>query len=304
MSKIPYRFFPIPEEFFCDQFLEDPQMLKLIRYIFKRIQTVPHIEKIKSNGWHEVHLEPFEFLFGREMCAKETGLTEKQIRSRMDILRASSFVSSSATSFSEKKSSSFTVYRLVTESFNKINGQQISEKKGQQKGQQLGQLQDIDIREQEVVICLKETSKEKSNSDCSVVVSLPLSHNEKEEQEQIDAFYIYLSSLEIQTDKPTIKRWLRFGPEKLRKTISFMQKSKKSIPNPGGWIQKALSENWAEKEEFRSQNREFVMKFKADNKISRLKINKFYCVDLDTGNDYQYNLYPEEFMKILKEKFI
>lgn len=151
MSEIPYSFFAIPTEFFTDDFLDDIFMMKLIRYIFKRIKTNPHTELLQNNNaLITIDLAPYDFVFGREMAAKECGCSEKMIRTRIHKLRASSYLeeisldsisknhfstvraSSWAGSSGQKRASTFTVYRLTTKAFKQNKGQQLVTKKGQQ----------------------------------------------------------------------------------------------------------------------------------------------------------------------------
>jgi hypothetical protein len=161
MSDIPFRFKSIPEEFFTDEFIEDIPMMKLIRYIFKRIRTKPHTEEFKNNRTSiTIDLDAWQFVYGRDKAAEECSCSDKVIRTRINRLRASSYLeeimlvtvserhfstvraSSSeakrASSSQQKRASTFTVYRLRTESFTQIEGQQFKAKKGQQKGQQFG----------------------------------------------------------------------------------------------------------------------------------------------------------------------
>lgn len=161
MSEIPFIFSPIPPEFMTDEFLNDPIMMKLIRYIFKRVRPSSHTQKVMNNRTLiQLDLGSWEFMYGREKAALECGCSEKQIRTRIELLRASSYLeeihvvtmskgyfstvraSSSAqfwsSSFTQKRASTFTVYRIVTESLSEIKGQQILEEKGQQMGQQFG----------------------------------------------------------------------------------------------------------------------------------------------------------------------
>jgi hypothetical protein len=113
MSNIPYTFFALPTEFLTDEYTNDPASMKFIHYVMKRIRPYSQVVRIKSNGWHNIELGPFEFIFGREQCSKETGLTESQVRTRMNRMIASSFASRIASSSTR----SFTVYRLTTGSF-------------------------------------------------------------------------------------------------------------------------------------------------------------------------------------------
>ncbi len=282
MSNIPYKFFPIPHEMLTDEFIDDPKMMRLIRYIFKRINTKPHIEKIRSNGWHTIHLQPFEFIFGREKCMKETGLTAREIRTRIKTLTTSSLVRVATIS----STSSFTVYTLLTASFCKNCDQQ----NDQQNDQQFDHKQEA--KNKEHIACLKEASKKRE-----IAASLPLSQKEKEDSESI---FAYLAEYSI--SMPSINRWIKkYSPEKVVKTINLMKRKGKQVKNHGAWIETALKENFAQEEEFRLLNREFAIKFKNENNVKVLRINKNYCVD--NSIDYQFNLPPQTFQDMLKRKY-
>ena len=145
-SNIPYQFYPIPKEFLTHEFLDDPIMMKLILYIFKRVRSFPQLVKMMNNKREvEVQLQPYEFIFGRSACAEECGITEEKIRSRIDKLigvpsryhvrlnpsgsevknpslkNAPQYADVDTQRFLEKNPSgstnTFTVYRLMTENF-------------------------------------------------------------------------------------------------------------------------------------------------------------------------------------------
>lgn len=86
MSEIPYVFIPFPIEFMEHEFIEDPKMMRLLVFIMEQISVEEKIKKVRSNVWYEVKLQPFEFIFGRQICMRETGLTETEIRGRMERL--------------------------------------------------------------------------------------------------------------------------------------------------------------------------------------------------------------------------
>jgi hypothetical protein len=133
VPKIPYVFFPIPPELLTDDFLDDPKMMRLIKFIFKRISALPSRIPLKKQKKH-LELDPFEFMFGRQKCEKETGLSSKSIRGRMGQLIGLKFIEKVENEAS-KRASTFTVYRLLTGSFKENKGQH----KGEQKGQHMGQ---------------------------------------------------------------------------------------------------------------------------------------------------------------------
>ena len=129
MAKIPYKFFPIPEEFFTDDFITDPNMMKFIRWIFKRISPEKNIISLKKQK-RNLELDPFEFMFGRDSCSTETGISPKKIQISINQLKGLGFLKKTVS----KTVSTFTVYTLVASAF--------KQNKGQQKGQQKGHNQD------------------------------------------------------------------------------------------------------------------------------------------------------------------
>jgi hypothetical protein len=179
MAKIPYRFIPLPEEFLADDFIDDPDMMRLIRWIMKRISpehtSIP-LKKQKRN----LELEPFEFMFGRDSCSLETGVSTKKIQVRMNQLVGLGFL----VKVESKTVSTFTVFSLASgkkavskmvstlpesgkkavskmvstlpahtpsrEDINKNNGQQNGQHHGQHVGQQVGHnLEEEKIRSKE-----------------------------------------------------------------------------------------------------------------------------------------------------------
>ena len=149
MSKIPYVFLPIPLELLTDDFLEDPVMMKFLKCIFSRISTVPRKVPLKHSKKH-IELDPYEFIFGREKVAKEAGISTKQVEKRMGQLVGLHYVEKVGS----KWGSTFSVYRLVTESFCKIQGQQV--------GQQVGHKQEDKKKEERKKIYKKTTTMPKS----------------------------------------------------------------------------------------------------------------------------------------------
>jgi len=126
MSKIPYRFIPIPEEFLSDDFINDPAMMKMIRFIMKRIS--PNHKKIPlKNKSTILELAPYEFMFGRDMCSQETGLSHRTIRTSIKQLIGLIFIKK----VTSKSTSTFTVFTLVTSTFNKNSDQHFDQQSDQ-----------------------------------------------------------------------------------------------------------------------------------------------------------------------------
>ena len=124
MSNIPYFFHAIPEEFMTDEFLEDIPMMKLVRYIMKRIRYDEHEETLRVNRTTvKVLLKPFEWVFGREMAAKECNTTPQIIRARINQqIRMGYAIKSTSSS-----TSSYTVYAIVPTAFRQNKNQQFNQ---------------------------------------------------------------------------------------------------------------------------------------------------------------------------------
>jgi hypothetical protein len=133
MFKIHFFFRPIPDEFLTHEFLDDPSMMCLIVWMIKRISLHPQKIPLKNSGKHLI-LEPFEFMYGREKCAQDAGISLKNARTRLGQLIGLGYVQEVAS----KRASTYSVYRLVTEAFRQQEGQHIGQQSGQLKGQQSG----------------------------------------------------------------------------------------------------------------------------------------------------------------------
>jgi hypothetical protein len=81
MSNIPYQFIPIPRYFYDNGLFKDSNCLIFVTWAFSRCNSFKR--KIYHNH-QDVELEPFEFIFGRDMCAQETGLSHREIRTQLD----------------------------------------------------------------------------------------------------------------------------------------------------------------------------------------------------------------------------
>ncbi len=177
--KIPYVFLPIPYEFFSDEFLDDPIMMRIIRYIMKRISPNRNSWSFKNNGrMRKVDLESFEFVFGRDACAKECAITPKNVQTRMDQLIGLSFVEKVVS----RSASTYSVYRLLTTSFRKNGGQQSGQLSGQQSGQQSGHKQET--REQENKETRIQTTRLNPQIEKDVVVCFDSSSKKWVKQEE------------------------------------------------------------------------------------------------------------------------
>jgi hypothetical protein len=295
MSEIPYFFHALPEEFLTNEFLEDAHMMKLIRYIMRRIKYEDHEEILHVNRQHKkVKLYAFEWVYGRERCAIECDSTPDIIRARITQLLALQFIEFIPSS----STSTYSVYRLVKTSFRKNTTQQFPQQIPPQVPQQFPHKQEQENKD--VVSCLKETRKK------NLVVPLSLLDQKKEKQEvsqdQIEALFVYLESIGQEIPKVVVKRWLKnYGEEKLIANIGLVIKQN-TFKDFGASVEDACKGDYARIARNVEINRDFALTFKNSNKIVSLKLTKKYCVD-NNNVDYQYSLEPQQFKEILERKF-
>lgn len=297
MSKINFPFIIVPTYFFEKGWFDNPKTMSFILWTLKRCQNKAHIV---IHHCKELSLEPYEFICGQDELATCTSLTRNEIRHQLFSLTNAGILKKSTNSITNR----FTCYiwskDIFPEHYNQLNHQPTTNRPPTDHHKQENKIVPV--------LFVKETSKEKEpenvhNLSCPSVVQLSLSLEEKKEQQTSLEMYFEYAGIVI--DKQAIRRWLeKYPTEMIVKNIQLMEKSMGDIPNPGGWLETALKGNWAQKEEFRSINREFSIKFKSTHNITALYIHKNYCKDKNTGNDYQYKIDPETFQQTLERKYL
>ena len=84
-----------------------------------------HKETTQLVGFQEVHLQPGEFIFGRKKAAKDTGLSEKNIRTSLSYLKLCSNVATT-------RASKFTIIRIenwdLYQGLGQVDGQETATK--------------------------------------------------------------------------------------------------------------------------------------------------------------------------------
>lgn len=129
MSKIPYIFeTPIPKYFRDNGWMKKPNMAAFLSWCFSRCSSetrmIFHLQKA-------IHLEPFEFIFGRRQCSLETGLTEDEIRGCIYQLNKTNN-GEILKKIPSKTTNKFTVYKWSTNIFS-LYPQQNPQQNPQQK---------------------------------------------------------------------------------------------------------------------------------------------------------------------------
>lgn len=292
MADIPYFFRAIPDEFLSDDFIKDPTMMKFIRYIMQRIKYVSHTGKFTNNKTLiSLELQPFEFVYGREQAAIECGCSHKKIRTRIERLRASSYLqeifihkispgnfstvraSSSArkgaSSSKPKRASTFTVYRLMSESFKQNKGQQLFEQKGQQMGQQFGTKKghNIDVLDNEKIIDIKDEQDDRSTKP----KPSPFTNSESQAAppSEDDRLMSWLEDYRFPDNtlihpKALLRWFTNYSLEEIVKSVKYYEKcnEKKLITKPEAYIENCLAKRYWETDELRERAKEREKKYK------------------------------------------
>src|ERR1700735_209175 len=79
MTKVPFSFTTIPNFFFINGFMTNPKMCVFICWCFNQCHAKGRILEVGKSK-KKIELQPYEFLFRRPICSRETGLSEKEIR--------------------------------------------------------------------------------------------------------------------------------------------------------------------------------------------------------------------------------
>jgi len=116
MSKIEFTFSTFPHYFRKNGWL-DPKpdgshfkMLSLLMWIFENCSSE---DRNKFHDHKLINLKPYHFIFARDRCYQETGLTEDEVRTRLKWMVKSKIVEKSPDSIPNR----FTIYRVMTETF-------------------------------------------------------------------------------------------------------------------------------------------------------------------------------------------
>lgn len=122
MSKIPFYFeTPVPQYFRKNGWFKKPNCCAFVTWAFSRCSV------IEKEIWHDgkkIILKPYQFIFGRNVCSEETGLTDREIRTQQKNMELSGFLQKATN----KTTNRFTIYEWVTEAFSTIGDQQNDQK--------------------------------------------------------------------------------------------------------------------------------------------------------------------------------
>jgi len=121
MTKVPF-FFPAPTPiFFRKQGLfKNPKNKAFVDWCFERCspdeRTIFHCN-IK------IILKPYQFIFGRNVCSEETGLTENEVRTQQERWENAGYLKKTTNKSTGKTTNRFTVYEWSMSEFIKTDHQ-------------------------------------------------------------------------------------------------------------------------------------------------------------------------------------
>ncbi len=289
MHKIPYVFRAIPDEFLTEDFLSDPIMIRLIAWMMKRIYTYPHKIALKRSAKHLL-LEPFEFIYGRDKCAKDANISPNNARTRLKQLMGLGYIEEVVA----KSTSTFSVYRLVTTAFKQNFSQQPNQHSDQQEDQLVHHKRKTEIKKDKNI-------KEALNVSSKHADKSPLSDNQKE---KLYALLAYSENKKLKIYEPSLTRWLKiYEIDRITGNLHLLEEQMHKVINHEAWLETALKENYASQKNNIQKNREFAKQFKEKNQWVDLHLTENYCTHLPSDKDYQYFLIPTSFQKMLKDCF-
>lgn len=199
MAKIPYNFFHYPKFFFDKGLLKTPNAWAFVTWCFSRCS--PEHRQIMHDG-KSIDLKPFEFIFGRMACAKETGMTEAEVRAQCQKFMRLSFLQNTTTKCAQnlhtkcttkttkqttnKTTKRFTVLAWSTELFLEGNNQVNNQVNSQVNNQVTTKKQpSVHHKQEEEIRAKKKRTTTPLPPSSSVVVDFSFEKNEEELKHEI-----------------------------------------------------------------------------------------------------------------------
>jgi len=117
MSEIPYYFeTPVPKYFRENGWFKNPNTRLFVMWAFERCSL--ETREIPHDG-QKLLLKPYQFIFGRKICADELGMTEGEVRNQVKVLLNAGFIKNATNSTTKR----YSIYEWSTKLFLKINNQ-------------------------------------------------------------------------------------------------------------------------------------------------------------------------------------
>lgn len=260
MAKLPYRFHtPIPRYFHDTGWIypKNPtgkNVLVWLCWAFARCYGESH------NVYHDgrmLLLEPFEFIYGRNKCAEEVGLTVDEVRTIVDNLLKAGLLEKTPNSTTKR----FTCYKWITSRFEDYKPQQnpqaipntpptIPHKRNEETPRSL------DLKDGSLGGCGKVDNK----IDSTVYPT-----------DFVDDPYKYILNNEFKdgskVPEHVLARWLRdYSTHEIYKSLIYYQKmsSNQQINKPIAYVEAALKERYWESNDLRDGAKDKEGKFQKE----------------------------------------
>lgn len=188
--KIPFFFTPFPNLFFETEFFANANLIKFALWALRRTSF--------ANG---------EFIFGRQQCSQETGVSEQRLRTIVNQLTNQQLI----LKVTSKSTNKYTIYKWLWEHFSHFANQQCN-RKSTSNQPQTNHITDIDI--------------------------------EKEQQQRAASAPLAAASFSLEGKA---KKLLDLLPSHERDAIASLYRQRiktQPIANPDAWFIKCMEEGW------------------------------------------------------------
>jgi hypothetical protein len=295
----------------------DPKMSTIVVFLIRRKQFNTFNYKTK-NGC--IELQPDELIFTYEDVCKWTGLTLKEVRHRIAILKQHNLLKEmpvyvdmfgnmttiQKNHFKPKKARNFTAY-FVGNSVREKNqkdthqGTHFSERKVIEKGTRSGTIPYIYSGKESNrnnAIYKKESEERKKPVDPipkKPLASRSLSFN----SEDVEAVKIFGESRGVFLRREDIARWLRiYDSDRIIKNIDLLSR-RSCVRSPSAWLENALKTDFAMEPTRIAENRSYALQYQQTMKWNDLVVTQQYCRSSVAHNDLSFKLPPPVFANAL-----
>ncbi len=309
MSKIDFPFVFIPRYFENNGWfiptkkLTHAQAMIFIYWCFSRTRS---FERTIFHDYRQVVLKPFQFIFGINVCSRETGLSLQNIKTLVNQLNRipNQEILKKATNSVTNR---FTVYEWATSLFSE-NANQLSNQLLTNSSPTVQPQTRTKKKEQkETIVNVKEKKEELIAS--SVFVPFDSFLLEKNIQEELELpklgmdLFIFCADRNLKVTEQTLNVWIRKYPKPfIEETLIYVSKQK-NVKSFEKYMESSLKSRWAITSKNQEINRAFANKFLLENKWPGLTITKSYITNHSLSKDYQFNLDPVMFEMMLKQDY-
>jgi len=142
----------------------------------------------------------------------------------------------------------------------------------------------------------KERPLQPAAAGSSKIVSFP---SQEKMNEILEACEVYVAANELKISLKTLRVWVKkFDEHIIVQQLSNLASKKNEVGKHEAWMEISM----ASIQNF-TLNKTFIEEFVKKNNIICIIPLKNYCRDIETGNDYAYNLPHESFKEIIYRKF-